>query len=209
MEGPVEIDLRAREAESSPEVIPGIILAAGASSRMGRPKALLSWNGETFLARLQRVLGSVCQPVVTVLGYHYDSVRPEVQGDVAVNCDPSRGQLSSLQTGLRAISYEKGFAFVPVDCPAVSAETVATLAELFSHGEAELVIPRYNGERGHPVCASATVAQQLLLLPPTGSAKDVIRSLRDKTTFVDLADPGVLSDIDDPAAYAALTGRAL
>ena len=51
-------------------MIAGIILAAGASSRMGTPKALLEYRGETFVDRLVRVLGAVCDPVIVVLGYH-------------------------------------------------------------------------------------------------------------------------------------------
>ena len=56
-------------------MIAGIILAAGASSRMGRPKALLDYRGETFLGRLIRVLGTSCDPVIVVLGYHADLIR--------------------------------------------------------------------------------------------------------------------------------------
>jgi nicotine blue oxidoreductase len=56
-------------------VIAGIILAAGASSRMGTPKALLDFRGETFLGRLMRVLGGACDPVIVALGYHADQIR--------------------------------------------------------------------------------------------------------------------------------------
>jgi len=83
-------------------VIAGIILAAGASSRMGTPKALLDYRGATFVRRLFRVLGETCQPVMVVLGYHADVIRQQVPltATIVVNPDPSRGQLSSLQTAL-------------------------------------------------------------------------------------------------------------
>ncbi|MGH9593849.1 MAG: nucleotidyltransferase family protein, partial [Bryobacteraceae bacterium] len=102
-------------------MIAGIILAAGASSRMGTPKALLDYRGETFVGRLMRVLGAVCDPVMVVLGYHAAEIGARVPANVRVvlNPDPDRGQLSSLQTALAALPVEAdGFAFVPVDSPA-------------------------------------------------------------------------------------------
>ena len=98
----VEVDFRQRKIAGAVEVIAGIILAAGASSRMGTPKALLDYRGETFLDRLIRVLGAVCDPVIVVLGYHAEQIRAGVNGRVqfVVNPTPTRGQLSSLQTGL-------------------------------------------------------------------------------------------------------------
>ncbi len=66
-------DFRPRQSAGAIEVIAGIILAAGASSRMGSPKALLDYRGETFIQRLVRVLSAVCDPVIVVLGYHADS----------------------------------------------------------------------------------------------------------------------------------------
>jgi molybdenum cofactor cytidylyltransferase len=59
-------------------VIAGIILAAGASSRMGTPKALLDYRGETFVERLVRVLGENCKPVIVVLGYHAEAIQKQV-----------------------------------------------------------------------------------------------------------------------------------
>ena len=101
-------------------MIAGIILAAGASSRMGTPKALLDYRGETFVGRLVRVLGACCKPVIVVLGYHADAIRQQVPAtaNIVINPDPSRGQLSSLQTGLAELPADAdGFAFIPVDSP--------------------------------------------------------------------------------------------
>src|SRR5260221_10022704 len=82
------------------EVIAGIILAAGASSRMGSPKALLDFRGERFIERLVRVFSCVCDPVIVALGYHADAIRPAIQASarIVINPAPERGQLSSLQT---------------------------------------------------------------------------------------------------------------
>jgi molybdenum cofactor cytidylyltransferase len=191
-------------------VIAGIILAAGASSRMGTPKALLDYRGETFLARLIRILGQVCDPVIVALGYHAEEIRvaasPECRARFVVNPDPSRGQLSSLQAALEEVPGDaEGFLFIPVDCPAPELETVRSIVgALHSEQRSWLVIPRYEGQRGHPVCARRELIPEFLALSPEGQAKEVVRRHAGRTYYLDLADAGVLSDIDDPEAYRVL-----
>jgi molybdenum cofactor cytidylyltransferase len=188
-------------------VIAGIILAAGASSRMGTPKALLDYRGESFLNRLIRVLGEVCDPVIVALGYHADEIRAAALGKAifAVNPDPSRGQLSSLQTALASVPADaEGFLFLPVDCPAAEPETVLKIVRTFRNSDALVVIPRHEGRRGHPVCVRRELTPEFLALPPDGQAKEVVRRHADRTIYLDTDDAGVLSDIDDPAAYKVL-----
>ena len=190
-------------------MIAGIILAAGASSRMGSPKALLDYRGQTFLNRLIRVLSGVCDPVIVVLGGHAESIRARTTGDVklAINPNPERGQLSSLVTGLAEVPQDAdGFLFLPVDCPAVEPETVADLIEVFARRETGvmLAIPRHDGRRGHPVCCAPELIPEFLALPPLAQARDVIRRHRDRTVYLETVDAGVLGDIDDPEAYRAL-----
>ncbi|HSP68914.1 MAG TPA: nucleotidyltransferase family protein [Bryobacteraceae bacterium] len=190
-------------------MIAGIILAAGASSRMGTPKALLDYRGETFVGRLVRVLQTTCNPVMVVLGYHADALRAGIPAgaQIVVNPDPSRGQLSSLQTALRAVPAEaSGFAFIPVDSPAVSEATVARLARAFEEREAStlFVIPRQKGKRGHPVFATRAIAAELLALAATAEARDVVHAHVDRTQYVDVEDAGIFADVDDPEAYRRL-----
>jgi molybdenum cofactor cytidylyltransferase len=187
-------------------VIAGIILAAGASSRMGTPKALLDYRGETFLDRLIRVLGALCDPVIVVLGHHADEIRVAAHGRArfVVNPDPSRGQLSSLKTALAEVPIEaEGFLFMPVDCPAAEPETVRLVVDSLQE-KALLVIPRFEGRRGHPVCARRELIAEFLALPAEGQAKEVVRRHVDRTYYLDTFDAGVLSDIDDPEAYRIL-----
>ena len=195
-------------------MIAGIILAAGASSRMGTPKALLDYRGETFVGRLVRVLGESCEPLIVVLGYQADVIRRQVPSGakVVINPDPSRGQLSSLQTGLVALPAEAaGFAFIPVDCPAVAEDTVAALARAFEQRKPEtlFVIPRQSGKRGHPVFAARSVAAEFLALPPTAEAREVVHAHVGRTEYVDVDDSGIFTDVDDPEAYRQLKERAV
>jgi molybdenum cofactor cytidylyltransferase len=193
-------------------VIAGIILAAGASSRMGSPKALLDYRGETFVGRLTRIYSEICEPVIVVLGYHADSVRLAIAASATVvtNPAPERGQLTSLQTGLAEVpSAAEGFLFTPVDSPGVQQATVQMLASAFRRRDPAtlFVIPRYQGKRGHPVFAAPAIAREILALFPTGRASDVVHGHVAQTEYIDVDDPGILTDVDDAAAYHQLIGK--
>ncbi|HME06762.1 MAG TPA: nucleotidyltransferase family protein [Bryobacteraceae bacterium] len=183
----------------------GVILAAGASSRMGTPKALLEYEGETFLDRWIRLFASVCDPVIVVLGFDAERIRSRIrraaETNFALNPDPARGMLSSLQTGLRNVpAYSERVLFTLVDHPKVSASTIAAVAA----DSAQVVIPVYDGERGHPVSISRQIMEEMLQLRLEASPKDVMHRHKHETHFLNAGDPGVLADIDDPESYAAL-----
>jgi molybdenum cofactor cytidylyltransferase len=191
----------------------GLILAAGESRRMGSPKALLEFKGETFLDRLILTLRQVCPTAIVVLGHEPQRVRAGLRyADLATfvrNPDYGRGQLSSLQCGLAAVPSEaEGVMFTPVDYPAVLPSTVARVALRFRQRapQALLVVPRAEGRRGHPVCVARELIAEFLALPPDAQARDVIHRHRDETVYLDVDDRGILEDVDDPEAYGRLTG---
>jgi molybdenum cofactor cytidylyltransferase len=189
---------------SGHESITALILAAGASSRMGSPKALLMYRGETFLDRLIGFCGEACGSVVVVLGRHAIEIRAAIRKDATfvLNPDPDRGQLSSLQCGLAQIS---GAAmFVPVDVPAVEPATVLKLVAAFQSSDCLVVVPAFAGKHGHPVCIASPVVKELLAMPATGQARDIIRRYRAQTLYVAVEDPGVLRDIDTRTEYQDL-----
>lgn len=184
----------------------GVILAAGASTRMGTPKALLTYRGETFLDRLIGLLSARCAPVVAVLGHNAAAIRAQLRRDAlfAVNPGYARGQLSSLQCGLRAIPPGAPALFTLVDHPALDPATLALLAGRIERGDAPLVIPRHQGRRGHPVCCAPEIVAELLALAPDSDARSVLHRYHDRAVFLDVDDPGVLLDVDDPGAYQRL-----
>jgi len=187
----------------------GLILAAGESRRMGRPKALLPYGGETFLDRLVRLFAERCSPVVVVLGAEAAAIRAASapRALFVENPDYRLGQTTSKQCGLRALKEAaEGILFTLVDHPAVSEATLDALLRE-RPGPAPLVrLPRYQGRRGHPIWFARALAAEFLALPPTGAARDVVHRHADRTEFLDLDDPAIVADIDDPAAYRALTG---
>lgn len=175
---------------------------------MGRAKALLAWEGETFLDRLIGVMGQSCGNVIVALGHRAAEIRAGLQRDAVfvTNPDPERGQLSSLQCALAALPVAcEAFLFTPVDYPSISAATVSSLlAALSTHNETKIAIPRNDGKRGHPVACRAALAQEFLALPATAKASDVIHAHTSETVYLDVPDAGILTDIDDPQAYEAL-----
>ncbi len=181
---------------------------------MGTPKALLRFQEETFLDRLIRVFGGVCDPVIVVVGQHADQIRAGVERRAevlfAVNPDPERGMLSSLQCGLALVPATAGAAmFLPVDHPNIEASTIETLAARFRAEGAPVTVPTYLGEHGHPVCIARPLIDELLALPAEAKASDVIHRHVAGASYIEVMDKAVVTDVDDPAAYADLLARHL
>ena len=183
----------------------GLILAAGESRRMGFPKALLEFRGETFLDRLIGLFAEHCKPVVVVLGAEADRIRGGLRSGnralVVENPDYKLGQITSMQRGLREVPADApGVLFTLVDHPNVRSATVAELIRT----AAPLALPRYAGRRGHPLYFSRELATEFLALDSASSARVVLERHAAEIRYVDVDDPGILDDVDDPAAYQRL-----
>lgn len=191
-------------------MITGLILAAGESSRMGRDKALLPYRGRTFLETIIKTLhDSGIERIVVVLGHHAEEIQQAVhlEGvETVVNPDYQRGQTSSLQAGLKALMCAdlEAIMLCLVDHPAVTSATVLKLVESFLTTPAPVAIPTHQGQRGHPVIISRTLFPELLALSSGEGANSVIRMFRDSTHFVEVNDPGILLDVDDPDTYSQM-----
>jgi molybdenum cofactor cytidylyltransferase len=184
--------------------VTGLILAAGESRRMGYPKALLAYRDESFLDTLIGLLARFCSPVIVVLGAEAERIQAAVRRPATFvrNEDYMRGMTSSLQCGLRAVPADtSGVLFTLVDHPAVAASTIEVLAA----GAARVRVPRYQGKKGHPIWFARDLIGEFLALGDDGAARDVVRAHADETEFVDVDDPGVVADVDDPTAYRKLT----
>ena len=183
-----------------------IILAAGESRRMGRPKAYLPFREGTFLSGIAKTLSAHCSPVIAVFGF--DAVRLAAMAPDGVvpvtNPDYELGMLTSLQAGLRAVPPEcDTVLFTLVDHPAITPETVATLVR----SEAPIAIPRYRGKRGHPVLTRRRIFEQFLDEPLSAKVRDVIDRHPAEIDYIEVDDPGICDDIDDPQLYEDLLAR--
>ena len=189
--------------------IAGLILAAGESRRMGTLKALLPYRGETFLDRLIDVFSACCRSVTVVLGAGAETIRTgirrAVQARFVINENYRLGQITSMQCGLRALPAEaEGVLFTLVDHPDVQP---STLEQLIADPGALLAIPRYQGRRGHPIYFKRELGAEFLALDHGTPARDVIERHVASARYIDVADPGILSDVDEPEAYRRLIDR--
>jgi molybdenum cofactor cytidylyltransferase len=195
--------------------VAGLILAAGESRRMGFPKALLQYRGDTFLDTLIGLFAVPCRPVIVVLGSGAGDIRARVArpATFAVNLRWPLGQTSSMQCGLREVPADAaGVLFTLVDHPAVSPATIDALLEggaWLADRQPLVRVPCFGSRRGHPIWFSRELIPEFLSLPETGAARDVVRSHAAETEFLDVDDPGILADIDDAEAYRGLTGAGL
>ena len=120
----------------------------------------------------------------------------------AENTDYRLGQLSSMQRGLREIpDTVDGVLFTLVDHPNVRPSTIEILLD---PPAPVLAIPRYHGRRGHPMYFRRELAAEFLALPPDSQARLVVTRHADQIRYADVDDPGILDDVDDPAAYRRL-----
>jgi molybdenum cofactor cytidylyltransferase len=184
----------------------GIILAAGASDRMGRPKALLEVGGETFMQRIAGMLHAAgCHRVLVVVNADADwASQAAASLDVEVVANPvaQSEQVDSLRLALLRAGDDVAAALVlPVDLPLMSPDTVRAVVDAYRARPAPLVLPFHNGVAGHPVLLDRALFAEIL----DGRLEEGIRSLimdRAKDILeVKVYDPGILVDIDTPDDY--------
>jgi len=189
-------------------MIVAVILSAGESSRMGRPKALLPIGGQNFIEKIVGALKqSGIERVVVVLGFNADEMRRQVEHlpvEIIVNPDYQQGQLSSLQAAIRHLQTTAscdGMLVHLVDHPYIDSKLVRLMIERFGDSDNVIVVPRHQGKRGHPVIFSKELFQELLDAPLDQGAKAVVNAHRGETLEIDTEDVGITLDIDTPELY--------
>ena len=191
-----------------------IVLAAGDSTRMGYPKALLPLGEELFITRILRVLRNAELPrPVIILGRAAAAIQPRIQdwpADIRINSDPDRGQLSSIQLAFANIdpAYAAGMIW-PVDQPAVSVDLVRRLAELFLSSESRIVFPKCGAKRGHPAIFHRDLFQEFMDAPLKEGPKSILLRHQKETAELPTEETAAVQDIDTPSDYLALTGTSL
>lgn len=184
----------------------GIVPAAGKAERFGRQKLVEQVRGEPLLNRTIRCLvdaGIDRVIVVTAPGAALDPVTLLGDSRVSrvVNPDPSRGMLSSIQAGVAAAPEGDPLILLPGDMPFVLPATVAAVVERAPRPGA-VAIARYGDRRGHPVALPRSLVSEILKADPRGTLSDLLTRLHIDRVYVDVADPGVVRDVDVPGDLA-------
>jgi molybdenum cofactor cytidylyltransferase len=190
-------------------VISGIVLAAGTSSRLGRPKQLLDVGGRPLLQRVvDAVAGAGLDEVVVVLGHEADRIREALElgpGARAItNVDYATGQASSLATGLDALHPRSEAAVIVLgDQPALTSEHVRAAVGAWRDGSAEVARSYFGGVPGHPVVAARSAWTALRAASGDVGARGVFEASAVRVARVDLG-PEPLVDVDTWDDYARL-----
>ena len=184
----------------------GVIPCSGRSTRMGTSKAMLDAGGRTFLERvIQTHQAGGCSRVLvalTELDGPLAAKALEAGAQVVMNPSPDEGPIGSLRASLRALDDSvEGVSFCPVDFPLIHESTVQNLIDVFQHSHAPLVVPTFNGKRGHPVLFGRVLFDELLSDTLPEGARTVVHRHLDDTEAVPVDDEGTVIDIDDMAAY--------
>jgi len=189
-------------------MIAAVVLSAGESSRMGRPKALLPIEGETFIGRIVASLKQTqVGKIVVVLGHNSDllaaAIRP-LAVEILINPNYQLGQLSSLQVAVRNLLPDAdcdGILVHLVDHPYIDASLVDRMIQQFYESKKDIIVPRCHGKRGHPVLFSRALFGELLDAPMDQGAKAVVNAHGNETLEIETDEKGITVDIDTPELY--------
>ena len=184
-------------------MLAAVILSGGSSSRMGSPKALLPYQGRPFLEHL---LDIASHPKIgvrrVVLGAHAEPIarQTNLHGDeIVINDEWEKGQLSSIQTAIRSLPQgTDGFVLCLIDHPLISRNLVNDLIEQFYAKRARIVLPTYEGRRGHPVIFAADLYDELLHAPMDKGARAVVWAHTGEVLEISTSEEGCVLNLNDP-----------
>jgi molybdenum cofactor cytidylyltransferase len=189
--------------------ISGVILAAGQSSRLGRPKQLLDLFGEPLLRRVVRnAVASGLDEVVLVLGYRAEEIASAVGGwgqRVVVNPEFAEGQSTSVRVGLSAIDpMAEGVLFLLGDQPQVGPDIIDAVIERFRETQTPIVMPTYGGIAANPVLFAGELFAELAKVTGDEGARSVVKRNRDRVATVAVGDGSPPRDVDTEGDYRML-----
>ena len=185
-----------------------VLLAAGLGHRMGRPKALLPWQGVTLITYQIRTLRRAgLRPIAVVLGHQANEIGRYVDNEygatMLINPFYQRGKTTSLKTGLRALDPNKidSVLILNVDQPRTQ-ETIETIIDHHQRNSYLITIPTYNRKRGHPVIVSLKLMGELMAVSEARQGlKSVMRAHAKEISLVEMETDEVLLDLNTPQDY--------
>jgi len=189
--------------------VAGIVLAAGKSSRMGQTKQLLPYRGRTILeCVVDSALASSLHRVIVVIGHQAELIEPMLQGrgvTVIVNPLYTTGQSSSLQAGLRALTYESDAAlFLLGDQPLVTPQTIDRVIAAYQESRSPIVVPVSAGRRGNPALFSRETFPSIQRLSGDCGARPLFEEYAERLLALPVPTSDILFDVDTDEDYRRL-----
>ncbi len=195
----------------------GLIPAAGKSQRMGRPKLALPLGDRTILERVVAVLGSAgIADVLVVLGPHVASLAKlaaKAGAQVLQLAQETPDMRATIEQGLQWLEEHlrptaaDAFLLLPADHPTLEAAVIETLVQARDqHPQASILVPTYEGKRGHPALIGWDHVASLRAWPADQGLNTYLRQQETVTCEIPVPWPAVLVDLDTPADYERLLG---
>ena len=183
-----------------------MILAAGESKRMGKPKLLLPFGEKTMIETIiDRVIQSKAERILVVLGSNREKIEKKIGNlplEIAVNPDFKEGMLSSVQRGLEVLPEEAQAVLVFLgDQPSIPSEVIDSVIDAFRKTGKGIVLPVYKGERGHPVLIDMKYRHDVKNLNPEVGLRELVYGRPGDILEVEVDDAGILRDINDIEDY--------
>jgi molybdenum cofactor cytidylyltransferase len=178
-----------------------IILAAGESKRMGRPKMLLSFNGSTMIETvIKNVSESNVDKILVVLGAESDAISDKIRKLKSTYCkneDFKEGMLSSVRCGFRNLPADYKAALVfQGDQPLITQNAINTVIGAYLSSGKGIVIPVYNARRGHPLLVDIKYRNEIEKLTPDDGLRSLSNKFPEDVLEVETSESGILRDFD-------------
>jgi CTP:molybdopterin cytidylyltransferase MocA len=190
----------------------GIVLAAGASTRMKRQKLLLPFRDTTIIKTVVGTTFSVLHSnIVVVLGANRNEISKEIsnfQINFVENQHYSEGMLSSVICGINALPNETmAFMIFLGDQPQITSDVIMKVIEAFKHSGKGIIIPVFQNKRGHPVLIDNKYKSEIKKLDPNKGLRHLMEKFSNDTQEIECGRPEILRDIDTPQDYRFETNK--
>lgn len=185
------------------EKISAVILAAGISSRMGRPKQLIELKGKKMLdIVIEKMKGFRFNEIILVLGHLHEEIKRNIDTSgikLVINENYNEGISSSIRKAVSSLKSDSEAILIHLaDKPLVKQETIKRMIEVFKSTNAKIIIPIFNGIHGHPVIFKKELFRELKMLKGDEGARVLINKRIRDCYFMEVDDEGVIIDIDTP-----------
>ena len=187
-------------------MICAIILAAGCSSRMGTQKLLLPFGNSTVISHIvNQLLKSKVEKTYVVVGHQAKQVTEELSGKpvtIIHNPEYKTGMLSSVRAGIRDIPQEYDAILIALgDHPSITTNLIDEIIHEFSQTDKKIIVPKYNGKRGHPILFSSIFRDEILTDYDDIGLRGLMRTHENDIYEMNVSDCSVVSDMDYPEDY--------
>lgn len=188
------------------KIVSSVVLAAGKSTRMGSQKLLLPFDGKSMVRSIvEKIAGSNSIQTVVVTGSHKNEIKEALKDCDVLLIENERfeeGMLSSVQAGVKSVKDEtNGILILLGDQPMVSEKVINRLISVFQKTDKGLLVPAFNGKRGHPVLISSKYKNEIKTINPKIGLRELFLNNTDDILEIEVGTENILKDIDTPEDY--------